>query len=152
MGAVGGCTGDRGQVNYRIDSSTQPQDAHRATILNCLRAFNAQHAVTSEDLAVLLRDANDQLAGGLWGRCVCGWLCVELLFVPEAARGQGLGTRLLAAAEAQASARGCVGVWLYTFEFQAVRFYQLQGYQQFAQLQGPAVQGRHFFLKYLQAQ
>ena len=40
------------------------------------------------------------------------WLHVENLFVPAALRGRGLGTRILAMAEAEAQARGCVGARL----------------------------------------
>ena len=37
--------------------------------------------------------------GGLWGRSAYEWLFVELLFIPEELRGQGLGTTLLRQAE-----------------------------------------------------
>ncbi|MEO7547718.1 MAG: GNAT family N-acetyltransferase [Ramlibacter sp.] len=58
-----------------------------------------------------------------------GWLRVEVLWVAEAARRQGLGTLLLAEAERRAVGLGAVGVALETFEWQAPEFYFRRGYQ-----------------------
>ena len=69
--------------------------------------------------------------GGLWGVSYWRWLFVDLLFVPAAHRGQGLGTALLNEAEAKARERGCIGVWLLSFSFQAPQFYQRLGYRPF---------------------
>ena len=69
------------------------------------------------------------MLGGLWGRVSYDWLFVELLFVPEAARGADLGTALLAKAEEVARARGCVGIRLDTYSFQAPDFYRRLGFE-----------------------
>jgi GNAT superfamily N-acetyltransferase len=57
-----------------------------------------------------------------------------MLFVPEGLRGQGLGTSLIRQAEEIARARNCSGVWLDTFDFQALPFYQKLGYTIFGEL------------------
>ena len=65
-------------------------------------------------------------------------------------RGQGLGTRLLAAAEAAARGRGCHDVWLDTFSFQALPFYEQHGYVVFGTLENyPTGHERYFVRKSL---
>lgn len=98
-------------------------------------------------LAVLIKDRDDKTLGGLWGRTGFGWLFVELLFVPEGLRGQGLGAGLLSAAEVAARARGCHSAWLDTYDFQAPGFYQKLGYMEFGVLDDYPVGHKRRFLR-----
>jgi GNAT superfamily N-acetyltransferase len=84
--------------------------------------------------------------GGLYGRTGFRRLFVELLFVPEALRGQGLGGKLLQQAEAQAKARGCLGAWLDTFNAEARRFYERNGYRVFGEIADYPPGNTRFFL------
>jgi GNAT superfamily N-acetyltransferase len=70
---------------------------------------------------------------------------VELLVVPEVARGQGLGAKLMDKAEALAREKGCQGVWLDTFSFQAPDFYLRHGFSIFGELKDYPVVGYHRF-------
>ena len=108
----------------------------RETILQKLIEFNAQNAPPAnyQLLGILLKDAQGHTIGGLWGRSAYEWLFVELLFVPTDLRGQGLGTSLIRQAEDIARSRGCTGVWLDTFAFQALPFYLKLGYTIFGEL------------------
>lgn len=97
-----------------------------------------------------MKNDTGETVGGLWGRTSFGWLFVELLFVPEALRGHGHGLGLLRAAEDAAKARNCHSVWLDTFDFQAVGFYERLGYRQFGLLEKyPREHSRRFFCKSL---
>ena len=80
------------------------------------------------DLAIFVRDAGTVVAG------ISGWTwgdCCELqsLWVEPSLRGRGLATRLLAAAEAEAAARGCSQTVHFTYDFQARALYDRNGYQ-----------------------
>jgi GNAT superfamily N-acetyltransferase len=84
-------------------------------------------------LCLSLRDAKGTLVGGVYGATMWGWLAIDGLWVATALRGEGLGRRLLLAAEEVASARGCRGAWLGTFDFQAREFYERNGYRVFGE-------------------
>ena len=80
------------------------------------------------DLAIFVRDAGRVVAG------ICGWTwgdCCELqsLWVAPGLRGRGLATRLIAAAEAEAAARGCSQTVHFTYAFQARALYEHNGYE-----------------------
>jgi GNAT superfamily N-acetyltransferase len=87
------------------------------------------------NIAIILRDADTgEAISGVWGIILYGWLFIELLYVAEPDRRQGLGSRLLTAVENAAHEKGCVGSWLSTYDFQAPRFYEKNGYEQFGEL------------------
>jgi GNAT superfamily N-acetyltransferase len=98
-------------------------------------------------IAVLLRDGDGRLAGGLTGDTVWGWLQIKLLWVAAEHRGRGYGAQLLAAAEEEARRRGCHHALLDTFDFQARGLYERLGYEVFGTL-GDFPRGhQRFFLR-----
>jgi GNAT superfamily N-acetyltransferase len=128
-----------------------PGPADRAAILEPLVVFNnarigATAPQSSRDLARLVENAQGEVLGGLWGEVYYGWAWIELLVVPEAGRGRGLGSRLLAMAEEEARALGCIGLWLDTFSFQARGFYERHGYRLVGTLRDYPAPHQRFFL------
>jgi GNAT superfamily N-acetyltransferase len=123
----------------------------RTAVLESLIAFNDTKVGDSgyRPLALAIEDDRGRVIGGLSGSMAYGWLFVELLFVPESLRGQGVGTELMRQAEAEAAARGCHSVWLDTFEYQARGFYERLGYTCFGQLQHYPAGPRFFMSKQL---
>lgn len=95
-----------------------------------INAFNAK--VTGyhdgRSLTIAVRGGDGDLRAGLsgwtWGGC--GY--IDLLWVRDDQRGNGLGAGLLAAAEAEIRRRGCDRVALNTHSFQAPGFYARLGY------------------------
>lgn len=82
--------------------------------------------------------------GYTWGDC-CQ---IELLWVQEALRGQGIGKQLLFTAEQEAVKRGCKVAVLDTHSFQAPGFYQKLGYQVIGQIEDyPLPEHRVIYLK-----
>lgn len=99
-------------------------------------------------LVIPIRDDNGSVAGGLWGYTSFGWLHVQMLFVPQALRGMGVGAALMASAEAEARDRGCRGAYVDTFSFQAAPFYQRIGFTLFGRLDDcPPGHDRLYFRK-----
>jgi GNAT superfamily N-acetyltransferase len=109
-----------------------PNEAHRDVVWNALVAYNDSKVGPSGfmPLAILVNDpVTGKPAGGLWGKTAYNWCFVELFVIPESCRGQDLGSKVLAQAEDIARARGCIGLWLDTYWFQAPEFYKKQGYE-----------------------
>jgi len=101
-----------------------------------------------QPLAILINDpVTGEPAGGLWGKTAYNWCFVELFVVPEQFRGQDIGSKVLAQAEDIARARGCIGLWLDTYWFQARSFYEKQGYEVFGELPDYPRGGPRYFLK-----
>ncbi|WP_284944327.1 GNAT family N-acetyltransferase [Acidisoma cladoniae] len=131
-----------------VETITAPASHHRDAIAVALERFNRSRVGDGPDapLALLIEDAEGTVIGGLWGRSYYNWLFIELLFVPESLRGQRIGSALMEMAEAEARVRGCIGVWLDTFSFQAPRFYEAHGYTVFGESADYPAPHKRFFL------
>ena len=84
---------------------TRPCPKDREAIFDPLLKYNDSKAGTPSlaALAVLLGDPeHGTVVGGLWGHSVYDWLSIELLFVPEEIRRNGIGSTLMRKAEAVA--------------------------------------------------
>jgi len=86
-----------------------------------------------ERLSLVVR-RDGAMIGGLVGGTYWNWLYVELFWVEENARKNGLGTRILAKAEELAIQKGCKNAHLETHDFQSLEFYQRRGYVIFGEL------------------
>lgn len=98
-------------------------------------------------LTIIARDSHNQLVGGLYGFTDRGWLRIEVLVVEERARREGIGSHILNIAETEAQRRGCHNAWLETFSFQALPFYEKQGYRVFGQLENYPNEHYRYFLR-----
>lgn len=137
-------------MSFDVLVTETPTAADRDAILAPLVAYNDSRAGPSgfKPLACLLRDApGGKTIGGLWARSVYDWLYVELLTVPEPLRGRGVGSDLMRRAEEVAMQRGCVGVWLDTYGFQARAFYQKLGYEVFGIIEDHPRGSQRIFLR-----
>lgn len=80
------------------------------------------------------RNAEGQVVGGLRAIVAMHWLRVEVLWVHDDMRRQGIGSKLLGEAERIARDLGAVNAALETFEWQAPAFYARHGYAEVARL------------------
>jgi GNAT superfamily N-acetyltransferase len=120
----------------QLDVTASPTAEELAVIGEGLTAFNDADVGPSErkPLAVLIRDIDDKVIGGLSGYTAWGWLFTQWLFIPDALRGEGMAGKLLSQAEEEARARGCHGAWIDTFSPVARKAYMRQGYEIFGEL------------------
>lgn len=137
-------------MNLRIEINEAPQELDYQAILAPLREYNQAQTglIGTEKFAVLIKDDAGITQGGIYAKISGRWLFVELLVVPETARGQGLGAKLMNMAEALARKKGCQGIWLDTFSFQAPDFYLRLGFSIFGELKDyPVVGHNRFFMQ-----
>jgi GNAT superfamily N-acetyltransferase len=139
-----------------ITSELQPSECDVRVVCEGLLEFNVAHIgldPQSAPVALFLRDGAGQVVGGLIGGWRWRWLYVGKLWVHERYRGNGAGSRLLQAAEAEALAAGCTDAVLDTFGFQAPSFYERHGYKVYATLEGfPPGYRQLFYHKRLMAE
>lgn len=98
-------------------------------------------------LAVVARAEDGEIIGGIYGEAYWEWVHIRTLWVHEDARGAGLGAQLLAQLEELAAAQGIYQAHLETTDFQALGFYQKQGYEIFGELHGKPAGHTWYFLE-----
>ncbi|WP_332765478.1 GNAT family N-acetyltransferase [Phenylobacterium sp.] len=127
-------------MNLVIQQADRPDDAYMP-IWAPLLAFNQKAVGDAQGVPFALtitQPDSGEVLGGLWGLSLWGSFYVGLLVVPESTRGRGLGSELMARAEAEATGRGCRQMWLDTYAFQARPFYERLGFSVFGQIDGAA--------------
>lgn len=126
--------------DFTIAEAADP-DAAYMPIWAPLLAFNQATVGGAQGVPFALTitaPGSEKVRGGLWALSLWGSFYIGLVVAPDGARGQGLGTELIARAEAEARARGCRQMWLDTYAFQAAAFYEKLGFERFGQIDGPA--------------
>lgn len=119
-------------------------------ILDGLNEYNYSHVPQDgEHFIVALKHKGSVLGGA---HCVSGfdWMHVKLLWVAEAHRHKGYGVELMQLVDKEARRRGCLGIHLDTFSFQAKDFYLKLGYKEFGVIHNhPKGHSRHYLQKVL---
>lgn len=86
-------------------------------------------------LSIVCLAGDGSVAGGLLGETLGRWLRVSIMAVRRDCRRQGLGTRILRAAELEARSRACDRAYLDTMDYQGPAFYEACGYARRCELE-----------------
>lgn len=134
---------------FTVAIDEHPQPADQQVVQDGLRAFNTAVIGDGNErpISCFVRDARGRTVGGLVGHVRWRWLYVAKLWLPDAVRGHGVGSRVMAAIEEYAWSHDCLGVYLDTFEYQALPFYQKLGYELYGTLDGYPPGYRQFYLR-----
>lgn len=118
--------------------TTEPAPREVQYLEDRIYEFNSSATGISDGewLAIFVKDERDRIAAGICGNTWGGCLEIRQFWVEEGRRRQGLGTRLLSAAETEARRRGCRQILLMTFSFQAPAFYAKHGFEVVAAVDG----------------
>lgn len=138
--------------DYHILPVEKPTDEMWEVIGGGINQYNQQRGGPEgfQHLCFALYGPDGKVAGGLIGEIYWGWLYINLMFITEELRGQGYGHQILDQAEAEARQRGVKNIFLDTFSFQALDFYQKHGYRVFGQLDDfPPGHTRYYMTKTL---
>ena len=137
------------QFTEKLDPNEADIEAVRLTLMASLDKIGRD--VGYRPYSVLLSDEpGGPVTGGLYGYVLFEWLFIQYVSVPETQQGKGIGTQLMAQAEAWARAEGLGGLWLDTFAFQARPFYEKLGFTVFGEITDhPHGSSRYFLKKHL---
>ncbi|MGY3853681.1 GNAT family N-acetyltransferase [Aeromonas aquatilis] len=134
-----------------IEIYSESQEEIFSVLVNNLRQFNFKNMgeERSQPLMVIIRNDNDEIVGGIAGRTIYHQFLIEVLWVHDDKRGQGLGIKLMVIAEREAQKRGCIAAQVDTLSFQAPKFYEKMGFKIVGKVSGVKDSpDRYFLLKH----
>lgn len=137
-------------MQLSITDKVTPQDLDEVRL--GLTAFNSKFINVDEikSIGVFIRDEQGRKLAGLTGSTTGNWLRIDMLWVGDTLRRQGVGSRLIQAAEQEARQRGCRFAQVDTASFQARPFYEKLGYTlRFSLDHYPRHHQRHYLTKLL---
>jgi GNAT superfamily N-acetyltransferase len=135
-----------------IATETSPSDATIRAVESGLTAHATGLGLKTDwsPRWIIGRDKDGVVQAGVRFVLAFEWLFVNWLWVADAYRQHGVGSKLMSDAEAAARAQGCRAAYLDTFTFQAPKFYEQLGYREFGRLNDfPPGHSRIWFSKAL---
>ena len=133
-------------LTFTLHPEPTPEERYR--IIDPLIAYNEEKAGprNSKEFAYSVRSETGEFVGGLLGSTHWNHFFVAAVFVDQQVRREGIGRELLKRAESLALEQGCDAIYLDTFDFQALGFYEKIGFQVFGKLEDYPRGHQRFFL------
>jgi GNAT superfamily N-acetyltransferase len=137
---------------YQIIYIEKPEETVWGIIGQGIKRYNTEQAGDdkAQRICFAVQGTEQEIVGGVVAAIYWDWLYIDLMWLEEAHRKCGYGSRLLTMVEAEARQRGAKHAYLDTFSFQALDFYKKHGYQVFGKLRDfPPGHQRYFLTKEL---
>ncbi|MFJ8067123.1 GNAT family N-acetyltransferase [Psychrobacillus sp. NPDC096426] len=117
-----------------------------------LYKFNLNHFPVDlrgkyEEINVFLKEENGIVRGGILAEVCWNWLEIHTFMIDEDIRKLGYGTTLLLELEKIALEKDCDFIKVDTLSFQALGFYEKNGYQVFGSINNVGRDYTHYYLK-----
>lgn len=133
------------QITNELDKKAKQQIGDELYKFN-LKHFPEDLGNRYEDIGLFIKDDDGIVRGGLIGAICWNWLEIYNLFVDEDIRKLGYGTKLLLSAENIALEKHCDFIKLDTLSFQALGFYEKNGYKGFGSSDNVGRKHKHYYL------
>ncbi|KEJ00345.1 GNAT family acetyltransferase [Clostridium botulinum A2B7 92] len=137
--------------NYIIRESSSEEEAD--LIVDMIVEYNLSKVPGKQEVPLLcinrvIEDTNGEIIAGILSKMYC-WNCIyiDVLWIKEEYRKDGLGTKLLKEVEKIAKEKDCHLIHLDTFDFQAKDFYIKHGYEIFGILDQCPENHKRYFMK-----
>ncbi len=137
--------------NYIIRESSSEEEAD--LIVDRIVEYNLSKVPAKQEVPLLcinrvIEDTNGEIIAGILSKMYC-WNCIyiDVLWIKEEYRKDGLGTKLLKEVEKIAKEKDCHLIHLDTFDFQAKDFYIKHGYEIFGILDQCPENHKRYFMK-----
>mgnify|MGYP000426217307 CR=1 FL=1 len=128
-------------------------DEEKAAIKSGFEALNDKAGTPphhTESISYVAVNEHGAVAGAVYGYIRWDWVYIDILYVSDGYRDQGLGTQLMNKVEDMARTRGMTGLHLTTHDWQGSKFYEKLGYTLYGTLDNfPKGHKRLAYCKYL---
>lgn len=133
--------------DYQVEIVEHPRDVDNGVISDGLNGFNRDFVGQDNYLpiSIFVRDEKWQVIGGAICNTYWNVFSINLLWLPDAARHQGLGSRIMELAEEAARKHRCEFMTVDTMSFQAPDFYPRHGFVLWGTLPGYPEGAKRFF-------
>lgn len=137
----------------KIEITTNPNEKDSETISKGIIDFNKSKIPELEPYEAEVKffvfaKNHKKITGGIRATCYWNTLHIELLWLSEKCRGQGVGQKLMKSAEEFARENNCEKAFVETTSWQAKPFYEKIGYKLIATLNDrPKGYASHYLTK-----
>lgn len=119
------------KVRYQFEYQSDPQPEDEKILFEGIndQAVLKKNMERIHSFGIFIKNAQGVVLGGAKGITYYGCLYVDMLWIKEELRSQGLGKKLMMEAEKIGCERQCAFATVNTMDWEALTFYQKLGYE-----------------------